>query len=189
VAISGGQKLTKAADCPKCQSVFLPIDESRTCEDAGIPEHYCTCVPFKRLQAHWARRIAPQVIRRINEYLAARNLSGLCSELTLKYIHHTEIKIDLDRNFNDEVPYTDVAIYRTMFKVNQNSADFRATVLFNNFTGSVEVEVPSISRLDSYEEVSTCVDDKTDKKYCICKINYFKRFLRRILEFNIFNFN
>jgi len=80
----GGQKLTEAADCPKCQSVFLPIDESRTCEDAGIPEHYSTCVPFKRLQAHWARRIAPQVKRRINEYLAARNLSGLCSELTFE---------------------------------------------------------------------------------------------------------
>jgi len=33
----------------------------------------------------------------------------------------------------------------------------------------VEVEVSTISRLDSYENVSTCVKDKTDKMYCICK--------------------
>nr|XP_017009104.2 uncharacterized protein LOC108065589 [Drosophila takahashii] len=162
-------KLTKSPDCPKCQSVFLPIDESRTCEDAGIPEHYCTCVPYKRLKDGWAKRIAPQVISRINEYLAGRNLSGICSELTLKYIHKTAIKIDLDKNFHDEVPFTEVATYRTMFKVNQNTADFQATVLFNNITGSVEVAVPTISRLDSYAKVSTCVDDKTDKMYCICK--------------------
>jgi len=164
-----GPELPKAADCPKCQSVFLPIDESRTCEDAGIPEHYCTCVPYKRLKVDWAKRIAPLVIGRINEYLTSRNLSGICSELTLRYIHETEMKIDLDQNFHDDVPLIEVATYRTMFKVKQNSADFRATVLFNNVTGSVEVEVPTISRLDSYAKVSTCVDDKTDKMYCICK--------------------
>nr|XP_016935548.2 uncharacterized protein LOC108014043 [Drosophila suzukii] len=164
-----GPELPKAADCPKCQSVFLPIDESRTCEDAGIPEHYCTCVPYKRLRVDWAKRIAPLVVGRINEYLTSRNLSGICSELTLRYIHETEMKIDLDQNFHDDVPLIEVATYRTMFKVKQNSADFRATVLFNNVTGSVEVEVPTISRLDSYAKVSTCVDDKTDKMYCICK--------------------
>ncbi|XP_044251656.2 uncharacterized protein [Drosophila takahashii] len=164
-----GPKLPKAADCPKCQSVFLPIDELRTCEDAGIPEHYCTCVPYKRLNAGWEERFAPLVIDRINEYLASRNLSNICSKLTLKYVHETEIKIDLDQNFHDEVPPTEVATYRTMFKVNQNTADFRATVLFNNITESVEVSVPTISRLDSYAKVSTCVDDKTDKMYCICK--------------------
>ncbi|XP_016949696.2 uncharacterized protein LOC108024305 [Drosophila biarmipes] len=164
-----GPKLPKAADCPKCQSVFLPVDESRTCEDAGIPEHYCTCVPYKRLKVDWAKRIAPLVIGRINEYLAGRNLSDICSELSLSYIHETEMKIDLDQNFHDDMPFIEVATYRTMFKVKQNSADFRATVLFNNVTGTVDVEVPTISRLDSYEKVSTCVNDKTDKMYCICK--------------------
>ncbi|XP_017083069.2 uncharacterized protein LOC108115944 [Drosophila eugracilis] len=164
-----GLTLPKAADCPKCQSIFHPIDESRTCEDAGIPEHYCTCVPYKRLDSSWSESIAAMVIGRINEYLAGRNLSDICSKLTLSYVHKTEIKIDLDKNFHDDVPFLEEATYRTMFKVKQNSADFRATVLFNNVTNSVEVAVPTISRLDSYEKVSTCVNDKTDKMYCICK--------------------
>nr|AAQ23564.1 RE42568p [Drosophila melanogaster] len=164
-----GQTLPKAADCPKCQSLFYPVDETRSCEDAGIPEHFCTCVPYKRLDTQWAKSIAPKVIGRINEYLAGRNLSKICSELTLSYIHLTEMKVELDQNFHDDVPRAELGTYRTMFKVKQNSADFRATVIFNNVTDSVEVEVPTISRLDSYENVSTCVKDKTDKMYCICK--------------------
>uniref|UniRef100_A0A6P4F257 Uncharacterized protein LOC108046301 n=1 Tax=Drosophila rhopaloa TaxID=1041015 RepID=A0A6P4F257_DRORH len=162
-------KLPGSVDCPKCQSLFHPVSESRTCEDAGIPEHYCTCVPYKRLTADWARRIPPRVIGRINEYLAGRNLSGICSELTLKHIHRIEMKIGLEHNFNGDLPMADVNTYRIKFKVNQNTAVFQATVQYNNVTESVEVSVPTISRLDRYKYVSTCVDDKIDKMYCICK--------------------
>uniref|UniRef100_A0A6P4F4D1 Uncharacterized protein LOC108046821 n=1 Tax=Drosophila rhopaloa TaxID=1041015 RepID=A0A6P4F4D1_DRORH len=162
-------KLPGSVDCPQCQSLFYPVDESRTCEEAGIPEHFCTCVPFKRLEAKWARRIPPLVVARMNEYLAGKNLSDICSELTLKYIHKIEMKIELEHNFHGELPVVDVATYRTKFKVNQHSADFEATVIFNNITESVEVSVPTISRFDRYKEVSTCVDEKIDKMYCICK--------------------
>ncbi|KAI8044420.1 uncharacterized protein LOC128266227 isoform X1 [Drosophila gunungcola] len=172
IELGGSTVLPKSVDCPQCQSLFLPVAEARSCEEAGIPDHYCTCEPYKRIQANWAKRIAPGIIGRINEYLAGRNLSGICWELTLSYIHKTEMKIGLDHNFHGDLPIAEVATYRTMFKVKQNTADFRATVLFNNVTGSVEVSVPSISRLDRYKDVSTCVDDKTDKKYCICKSDF-----------------
>ncbi|EDW53259.1 GM12730 [Drosophila sechellia] len=141
---------------------------TRSCEHAGNTRALCTCVPYKRLDTQWAKSIAPKVIGRINEYLAGRNLSEICSELTLSYIHSTEMKVELDQNFHDDEHRVEVGTYRTMFKVKQNSADFRATVIFNNVTDSVEVDVPSISRLDSYEDDSTCVKDKTDKMYCIC---------------------
>ncbi|KAH8281131.1 hypothetical protein KR054_012108 [Drosophila jambulina] len=167
IELGGGPSLPKAHDCPKCQSLFYPIDELRTCEDAAIPDHYCTCVPYKRINEKWGERVAPKVIDRINEYLAGRNLSNICSTLTLDYVHETEVKVPLDMDFHGD-DLRAVATYRTMFKVNQNRADFRATVLFNNLTQTVEVDVTTISRLDSYEKVSTCVNDKTDKLYCIC---------------------
>ncbi|SPP80799.1 uncharacterized protein LOC117582831 [Drosophila guanche] len=166
-----GHPLPKSYDCPKCHSVFYPMDEQRTCEDAGIPEHYCTCVPYKRLSGDWPRRIAPRVIERINEYLSGRNLSSICANLSLSYIHETEIRVALDQNFHDLQSTSDTAVYRTMFKVKQNSADFRATVVFNNITEAVDVNVTSISRLDSYENDATCIADKTDKLYCICLSN------------------
>ncbi|XP_022213885.2 uncharacterized protein LOC111068599 [Drosophila obscura] len=170
IELGDGRPLPKSHDCPKCQSLFYPMDEQRTCEDAGIPEHYCTCVPYKRLSGDWPRRIASRVIDRINEYLSGRNLSAICANLSLSYVHETEIKIPLHQNFHDS-QLAETAVYRTMFKVKQNSADFRATVVFNNITEAVEVEVTSISRLDSYEGDSTCIDDKTDKLYCICLSN------------------
>ncbi|KAH8326745.1 hypothetical protein KR067_012756 [Drosophila pandora] len=162
-------QLPQAHDCPKCQSLFKPLPELRVCEDAGIPEHYCTCVPYQRIKDDWADRIAPLVIKKINEYLGNRNISDICATLTLRYIHKTEIKVDLDDNFHDLNRIRDVAFYRTKFKVKQNSADFETTLVFNNKTETVEVDVPKISRTDSYEKVSRCVEDKTDKMYCICK--------------------
>ncbi|EDW81497.2 uncharacterized protein Dwil_GK12100 [Drosophila willistoni] len=166
-----GPALPRSNDCPKCHSLFYTHDPERTCDDAGIPEHFCTCVPYKRLKGKWASRIAPKVIDRINEYLERRNLSEICSTLTLSYIHRTEIKIELEENFHDEMSTKDVAIYRTKFKVRPNGADFYATVTFNNVTENVDVDVETISRTTSYERDATCVSDKMAKLYCICKSN------------------
>ncbi|XP_017845651.1 uncharacterized protein LOC108602134 [Drosophila busckii] len=161
------EALPLAHDCPKCHSLFYPIDEQRRCVDAAISEHYCTCEPYKRLHAKWADRIAPRVIEHINDYLWARNFSSLCVNLTLHYIHKTEMKMSLDRDFfeNDIIEET---VYRTKFKVMQNSADFYATVLYNNVTDQVTVDVETISRTNSYDKDSTCLNDKLGKLYCIC---------------------
>ncbi|XP_030573560.1 uncharacterized protein LOC115771821 [Drosophila novamexicana] len=159
--------LPKANDCPRCQSLFYPVNATRTCADAGIPEHYCTCKPYKRLSDEWADRIAPRVIDRMNDYLRGKNLSSLCTNLTLSYIHKTEIQIGPEQKFH-EFQKMDVAVYRTKFKVQQNSADFFATVVYNNVTNNVDVDVEKISRTNSYAEDSTCINDKIAKLYCIC---------------------
>jgi len=103
-----------------------------------------------------------------NEYFALKNLSHLCSNLSLNYIHNTEIRTGLEINWDDELPVLETAVYRTKFKVKQNSADFQATVVFNNITEAVQVNVESISRTNSYAEDSTCINDKIAKLYCIC---------------------
>lgn len=161
--------LPTANDCPKCHSLFYPINATRSCTDAGISEHYCTCQPYKRISNDWSNQIAPLVIERMNDYLWGKNMSGLCANLTLSYIHKTEIKLDLDHNFHDELPFIDVGYYRTKFKVQQNSADFFATVIYNNVTKQVDVDVETISRTNSYAEDSTCINDKIAKLYCICQ--------------------
>lgn len=78
------------------------------------------------------------------------------------------MKIDLDRNYHEESPFVEVGVYRTKFKVNLGSAYFEATVSFNNATETVEVEMPSISRVSSYKKTAQCVENKIDRLYCIC---------------------
>ncbi|XP_030377568.1 uncharacterized protein LOC115626357 [Scaptodrosophila lebanonensis] len=164
-----GRELPKAYDCPKCHSLFYPLSEQRNCADAGILEHWCTCEPYKRIEGKWGTRLAPLVIDRMNEYLAGKNLSTLCSSLSLSYVHRIEIKYGLDIDWHNEMPRLDVANYRIKFKVQQNSADFMATFVFNNITENIDLNVETISRTNSYEEDSTCLEDKIAKLYCICK--------------------
>ncbi|KAH8381572.1 hypothetical protein KR093_008520 [Drosophila rubida] len=161
--------LPKANDCPTCQSLFHPVSRERGCHEAGISEHYCTCQPYKRISFDWSDRISQGVIDRINDYLYARNYSEICANLTLSYIHKTEIKLGLDISFHDDIPKLDVGYYRVKFKVQQNSADFMATVVYNNVTNHVDVDVETISRTNSYEEDSTCISHKLAKLYCICQ--------------------
>lgn len=161
--------LPKANDCPKCHSLFYPVSTTRSCTDAAISEHYCTCKPYKRILAKWADRIAPLVIKRMNDYLWHKGMDSLCANLTLDYIHQTEIRVDLNQNFSEEVPRIDVGYYRTKFKVEQNSADFLATVIYNNVTQSVDIDVETISRTNSYEDDSACILNKIAKLYCICQ--------------------
>ncbi|KAH8312637.1 hypothetical protein KR044_011832 [Drosophila immigrans] len=161
--------LPRANDCPKCQSLFHPVSGDRGCEEAAISEHYCTCQPYKRISFDWSDRIAHGVIGRINDYLYAHNYSSICANLSLSYIHKTEIKLGLDISYHAEFPKLDVAYYRVKFKVQQNSADFLATVVYNNVTNHVNVDVETISRTNSYEEDSTCISHKLAKLYCICR--------------------
>ncbi|XP_033249256.1 uncharacterized protein LOC108164011 [Drosophila miranda] len=167
--IPGMPELPKSYDCPTCQSLFYPLPEDRTCGQAAIDEHWCTCEPYRTIShLGWADRIAESVIPRMNEYFVEKNLTHLCSNLSLSYVHNTNIKTGLDISWHDELPELKEAIYRTKFKVQQNSADFEATVVFNNVTETAEVNVETISRTNSYKEDSTCIEDKIAKLYCIC---------------------
>ncbi|KAH8268068.1 hypothetical protein KR018_011984 [Drosophila ironensis] len=161
-------RMIRAPSCPKCRSLFEPPEEERTCEDAGIPDYYCTCHPYKRIWANWTLPIAPLVVSSINGYLAKRKLSGICAKLSLLYVHSTDMKIDMERSYREDAQ-VEVAVYRILFKVNPTGADFGASVVYNNVTQFAEVNVPSISRMSAYEGTSQCVDNKTDKLFCICK--------------------
>ncbi|XP_039502007.1 uncharacterized protein LOC120458431 [Drosophila santomea] len=170
-----GQKLPKSFDCPTCQSLFYPLPESRTCSEAGIEEHWCTCEPYKTITGlSWTTPIAHSVIDRMNEYFVQKNLTSLCSNLTLNYIHKTELKTGLNIDWHQEIKEMETAVYRTKFKVKQNSADFQATVVYHNSTKYAEVDVEKISRTNSYKNDSTCIDDKLSKLYCICFIDLNK---------------
>ncbi|KAH8245069.1 hypothetical protein KR032_004425 [Drosophila birchii] len=165
-----GMHLPLSFDCPTCQSLFYPLREDRCCEDAGVEDHYCTCDPYITISGQdWTDDISESVIDRMNEYFVLKNLSSLCSNLTLSYVHRTEIKTNLrNKGLYHDLGEIETAVYRVKFKVYQNGADFQATVVYNNVTQNAEVNVEKISRTNSYKEDSPCIDDKLAKLYCIC---------------------
>ncbi|KAG5892622.1 hypothetical protein JTB14_019711 [Gonioctena quinquepunctata] len=40
--------VTPSESCPKCKSLFEDIDSERSCEDAGIAQHWCTCAGYTK---------------------------------------------------------------------------------------------------------------------------------------------
>ncbi|XP_030377726.1 uncharacterized protein LOC115626479 [Scaptodrosophila lebanonensis] len=155
-------------DCPTCQSLFYPVMENRTCPDAGISEHYCTCDPYREIKEDWGKRIAPRVLDIINKYLVDQGKAHKCVHLTIHEIMKTEIKMDIDSL--DQVPQLETAVYRTRFTTQQNLAEFHATVVFNNITEQVQVDVETISRTKVYGYDSKCIKetDRIVKFFCIC---------------------
>ncbi|XP_050316762.1 uncharacterized protein LOC126750947 [Bactrocera neohumeralis] len=143
-------------------SIFREIPENRTCNDAGIPEHWCTCVPYEIVPTKdgLAKNVTLLVLKDINQYLVNKNISGKCAELKLEKIDSAEMKM---------IKIPNESTYRISFEANPEKARFQATVVYNITTNTIKTDVEDISRLDSYEKTSNCIDLKEEKKYCVCK--------------------
>ncbi|XP_043641017.1 uncharacterized protein LOC122611774 isoform X1 [Drosophila teissieri] len=166
INIEGLVESTKRSyDCPRCQSLFYPLPENRSCSEAGIAEAYCTCHNYKEVtedQDTW--RLADLVVDRMNKYLHYHNLQNLCSNLTLRVVNNTEVRMhDKDENLAKGMRH-----YHTKFQVHQNLAEFFATVLYDKETDELQINVELISRTNMYGTDSECVNNKNQKLYCVC---------------------
>ncbi|XP_030377783.1 uncharacterized protein LOC115626546 [Scaptodrosophila lebanonensis] len=156
--------LVPPEDCPHCQTHFKPLAENRTCLDAGIPEHYCTCDLYETISSKQAQKlpIAKQIIDQINTHLRTTFKKYDCKRLSLKTIKYAERRVK-DKTGSNQI------VYRFHIIANPEEAEFSATVRYNKKKKKIEnLPIDSISRLDLYNNVSKCIDDKVGKKYCIC---------------------
>ncbi|XP_037951645.1 uncharacterized protein LOC119682309 [Teleopsis dalmanni] len=161
-----GIKLPAAQNCPKCQSVFKEVPENRTCADAGITEHWCTCTLYDIVPTDNSiiKNITNQIINSMNEYLEMKNISSICSKIELRDINSALIKIEENDEINSQ------PTYRVEYSVNPKSAIYEASVVYDSLKKTIKINVEDISCLTSYAKIANCVQDKQAKKYCICKI-------------------
>ncbi|XP_018784187.1 PREDICTED: uncharacterized protein LOC108965952 [Bactrocera latifrons] len=143
-------------------SIFREIPENRTCNDAGIPEHWCTCVPYEVVPTkdEVAKNVTLLVLKEMNQYLVNKNISDKCAELKLEAIDSAQMKM---------IKVPNESTFRISFEANPEKARFQATVVYNITANTIKTDVEDISRLDSYEKTSNCIDLKEEKKYCVCK--------------------
>ncbi|XP_030370959.1 uncharacterized protein LOC115621445 [Scaptodrosophila lebanonensis] len=153
--------LLRPDGCPDCQSVFFDVPETRGCEDAGIPEHWCTCVMYKDISTHSedVLDMTLQLIETMNAYLDYKKHSWTCRKLKLFQIISAKEKINSIGNLH---------IYRVQYSTRPRRALFEATVQWNNLTKLIGINITDITRLNSYHIDSECLKDKSAKKFCIC---------------------
>ncbi|XP_001356783.4 uncharacterized protein [Drosophila pseudoobscura] len=148
---------------PRGISLFLPIPAERTCEQAGIASHWCTCHQRQEIQTNDGRvqRAARYVVRFINNRLKE---NAQCRTLYLNSIlqafiaapHHKIVK-----NIS-----TDYAVDITLrMQTKPGLAVFESTVRMSGYTS---VLTGTISRINLYGSQSYCMNDPALKMFCYC---------------------
>lgn len=155
-SLAGSKEDIQSSGCPNCQSLLEELPYNRSCADAAIDQHWCTCIPYTN-----SDKSLPEVREAVNTALHLINddLKGQskCATLRLKKIMSAKIaKTDkLD------------AHYLVTFEVYPSGAQFEATV--KKYTNNTYQLTGTISRLNEYGKQSECVHDDKLKKYCMCK--------------------
>lgn len=142
------------------QSLFIPVDESRTCKDAGIAEEYCACQPWEISdEKEHSERLVGEIMKYINGILSY--YQEVCLPLTLDKIISLRIRSD----YKNHRKHTD-RLFSIDFGTKPNNATFRATIREN---GTVIHLPPKIERLDDYHNQSECVARNMVEQYCYCR--------------------
>ncbi|KAH8276394.1 hypothetical protein KR018_000281, partial [Drosophila ironensis] len=148
---------------PRGISLFLPVPEVRTCEQAGIAAHWCTCHQRRVLPTNDARvqRAARYLVRLINNRIKS---SPQCRTLYLNAILQGLIAAPHSKFYNNIS--TEYSVEITMrLQTKPGLAVFESTV---RMTGYDILLTGTISRLNLYGSQSYCLDDPSLKMFCYC---------------------
>lgn len=165
--------LPPALSCPDCQSIFKELPWNRSCADAQIEQHWCTCTAYSTIfdkRDNLVKQAVKFVTNYINHELDSNarmpnSTKPLCAHLRLKSIilAKKSENIQIDKS----IYYVS---YLLMFDVLPSNAKFEATVTyFPHYKPKDRFELTgSISRLNTYSSQSLCVNTDYLKKYCYC---------------------
>jgi len=148
----------KCPGCPKCRSLFSEVSEDRSCEEAGIAAHWCTCNNYTIISTNGKepKAIALHALSKINEKLKkAGNVAASCAELTLENVIDLKQKVSTDLQEH----------FIVMFDTIPWGATFEATVLRSKGTFQLTGDV---SRINTYGNQTECVDDAQLNLFCYC---------------------
>ena len=156
------------ATTKKGVSLFSPISSGRSCADADIPAHYCTCQNWTQLTSNSTdvRTIAKGIVMKLNEKITRH--SKKCAQLSLhsinaakfsnniklieKQVHqHHVFQVQTEPGFG----LFDVSVW---VKQNYTNGDSHGLILLDD----------AISRINKYGNQSWCVHVATLKKLCYC---------------------
>lgn len=158
------QMINGSVSCPNCKSLFHEIPYNRSCEDAGITLHWCTCNQYETLSTvdenvqEAAKYVVVDINNRLKNAVNISESSEKCAELSLKRL------VNVRGRLNEKDKHVDFLI---LIETVPGNAMFEATVRYLVPTKLYEV-VGLISRINMYWNQSRCVNDSSLKLYCFC---------------------
>ncbi|XP_055837375.1 uncharacterized protein LOC129905810 [Episyrphus balteatus] len=156
-------ELKEADTIPRGISLFLPVPVTRTCENAGIASHWCTCHQKQTLLTNDGRvqRAARYIVKLINDKLKPY---PQCRMLYLNSIAEAIIGASNQKILKEVT--TDYLIDITVrVQTKPGLGEFESTVRMSSYTTHL---TGTISRINMYGSQSYCIDDYTLKMFCYC---------------------
>lgn len=163
-------ELRQMEPLPRGLSLFVPVPATRTCAQAGISPHWCTCHEKRQMATSgpMVRRAARYVVQHINELVRPYES---CQTLSLHSIADATAGASNDdivggrSAANRTEHFADVTV---RLRTKPGLAEFEATVrVLEGAEGALSLTGP-ISRTNLYGTQSECVYDARIKLYCFC---------------------
>ncbi|KAK0171104.1 hypothetical protein PV328_008865 [Microctonus aethiopoides] len=169
ILIKSGGEANSSSGCPTCQTLFQPVPMRRSCNDAGVSSHWCTCTAFEPENPN--SKISQQGVKTFLQYVESvvinyKNKNGkrLCAKLKLKKVHRVNRIIDLTNNNTSLNGSSQEYFY--LIETSPGGALFETTVRVEA-NGSTSMTEEEVSRINSYAKDSKCLNHG-NKKYCYC---------------------
>ncbi|XP_058447813.1 uncharacterized protein LOC131428135 [Malaya genurostris] len=157
-------ELLETKPVPRGISLFMPIAPTRTCEDAGIAAHWCTCHDHKPIATNDYRVVTATrfTVESLNEMLKKY---PQCSVLHLYTIEDASLGVSSEEILSKK-PTNQFSDISVRFVTRPGGAEFEATIRIDSRNQSSLTG--SVSRTNLYGKQSYCVDDYRMKLYCFC---------------------
>jgi hypothetical protein len=167
-----GEELEKGKSKPRQISLFLPVHKSRTCSEAGINPHWCTCQISKPVPVADARikSLSLTLVEHLNTLLKPY---GMCSQLQLEEVKSASVEYPLE-HLSNKTKDKGLKDYVLVIRTTPGDALFEGTL--RHYIGSNKIKVIGVvSRINAYGSQSSCVTDFHMKLYCYCNSYFGKR--------------
>lgn len=145
--------------CPACKSFFEEIP-SRSCKEANIDMHWCTCYGHQDVQTseELIKLAGDYVVDNVNQRISQYSKEAhKCAKYTFSQVLRADAAVRIS-SINQTYLVT---IVKT-----QPEAIFECTLTIEN---GIITQGSYLSRIDSYHSNSNCVRNSDLRKYCYCK--------------------
>lgn len=175
-------KVRKATVKKRGISLFSEVPGDRSCQDASILPHWCTCMQHipVNISDMIVEKIALSLVNRINKM--THKVRQKCAFLQLKTIKDATKMIAAEKilrfwkSVNDvnhkqvyyNVDRVDAIVdYQLTLETTPGGAQFEITARYDEKEGTFEL-MNEVSRVNSYGNQSSCIDILALKMYCFC---------------------
>lgn len=179
-------QLVRAKKFNRAISLLKPVSKNRTCADAYIEPHWCSCLTlnFQNTSTELVKRAANAVVDRINIYTSGERRR--CEILSLSNItwagtlqpRQTLLKFKQNRDLDGylaDLSSTTTKItkdlYQLQIHVQPGDSIFEASLTHYLSTNQFVVNITDVSRINKYGEQARCIMDKNPdlRKFCFCR--------------------